>query len=594
LRGLLWFSGFAGIRGRFDRRPMKSLVERFHQIDGKARMALGTCIYGVVAGFAAVGFAICINWIYQRCYRDPAASGNFAHFAWISLAAIVGSSLLAGWLLNSFCPEAAGSGIPQVKLAYWKEFGYAPRKIAWIKFLAGAVSIGGGQSLGREGPTVQIGGDLASNIADLLGVAKQNRRAASAAGAAAGLAAAFNAPLASVAFVLEEIIGDLNSRSIGVVLLASVIGALVVHACISAQPAFLLPQINHDPSWRAYLLMPVSAAFAALAGAGFQRGTLGLRGLAKKKPIIPKWLHPLVGALITWVIGILVFRWSGRLGVFALGYDDLSDALAHGMAWRLAMVLLIGKFVSTIACYGLGGCGGIFSPNLFFGGMCGAVVAGVGRHFLALDEVDTLMLIVGGMSACLGAAVQAPVTAILIIFEMTHQFPLLPGLMLAGLVSQVIARAINRVNFYEEALEQDGHQMEHLIPPRDLRSWAGLPISAIASFKPVAVTDLSESALKELLAGNPYRYFPVVEGDALRGMAARSEIEAARAAHCPVKLAPAVTARPGDTIRDSQRLLIDSPTQTVVITDKPDGKPLGIVTLHDILRAQVSMSDREG
>ena len=571
---------------------MKTFAQRFQQIHGQARPFLGTCIYGLVASLAAVAFEWTINRIYDVCYRGP-AGGSFWHFAVISLVAIVGSCLLAGWLLTSYCPEAAGSGIPQVKLAYWKEFGYAASRIAWIKFIAGAVSIGGGQSLGREGPTVQIGGNLASDVAGLLGVAKQNRRAASAAGAAAGLAAAFNAPLASVAFVLEEIIGDLNSRSLGTVLVAAVVGALVVHAFLGAQPAFVLPEIG-DPSWRAYLLMPVAAAFAAVAGAGFQRGTLDLRAAARKRPVIPKWLHPLAGGLITWVIGIAVFAKTGRLGVFALGYDDLSNALVGGVAWRLALVLLIGKMIATIACYGLGGCGGIFSPNLFFGGMCGVIVAGLGGHFLHLSHADIVLLEVGGMSAGLGAAVQAPVTAILIIFEMTHQFALVPGLMLAGLVSQVIARGINPVSFYEEALEQDGHQMEHLIPPRDLRSWHGLPISAVATFKPVVITDLGEEALKEVLASKPYRVFPVVNDEHLRGVVRRSDIEAAIAAHRPVVIEPVPRCRPGDTIRECQSLLIESPTETLVITGKPDGKVLGIVTLHDILRAQVAMADREG
>ena len=154
---------------------MSSVAAKFQEIHGKARPVLSTCLYGLVASLSAVGFQLAINWIYQRCFKDPAA-GSFGHFAWISLTAIVASSLLAGWLLTSFCPEAAGSGIPQVKLAYWKEFGYAARRIAWIKFLAGVVSIGGGQSLGREGPTVQIGGNLASSLAGLLGVSKQNRR----------------------------------------------------------------------------------------------------------------------------------------------------------------------------------------------------------------------------------------------------------------------------------------------------------------------------------------------------------------------------------------------------------------------------------
>jgi len=169
-----------------------------------------------------------------------------------------------------------------------------------------------------------------------------------------------------------------------------------------------------------------------------------------------------------------------------------------------------------------------------------------------------------------------------------------PGLLLAGLVSQVIARAINPVNFYEEALEQDGHQMEHLVPPRDLRSWHGLPISAVATFKPIVISDLGEAALKEVLGAHPYRVFPVVNDEHLRGAVRRSEIEAAIAGHRSVNIEPVPSCRPGDTIRQCQTLLIESPTETLVVSDAPDGKVLGIVTLHDLLRAQVAMSDREG
>ena len=463
--------------------------------------------------------------------------------------------------------------------------------IAWIKFIAGAISIGGGQSLGREGPTVQIGSNLASNFAGLLGVSKQDRRGASAAGAAAGLAAAFNAPLAAVAFVLEEIIGDLNSRALGSVLVASVVGAFIVHAFIGAQPAFELPPVN-EPTWRAYLIMPIVAALAAVVGILFQRAALSLRLKTRRLKLLPPWLHPLAGGLVTWIVGIAIFSVTGRLGVFALGYDDLSDALAHGMAWRLAALLLAGKLVATIASYGFGGCGGIFSPNLFFGGMCGSLVAGLASHFLALNQSDALLLAIGGMSACLGAVVQAPVTAILIIFEMTHQFSVVPGLMLAGLVSQGVARALRRHNFYDEVLLQDGHQMEHVIPPRDLRSWHNLPISAIANFTPVVVEGISEPLLRAILDNHPYRHFPVIENGHIKGMALRTEIEASIVEHRPPRLQPARECRPADSIRACQASLIESPTGTLVLTDHADGKVLAIVTLHDLLRAQISMSER--
>jgi CIC family chloride channel protein len=569
-----------------------SISAEFHRFHDKARPIIGTIIYGAVASLAAVAFQVALNWIHRRCYIVPAA-GNFGRFALLSLGVIIAVSLIAGWLLFAFCPEAAGSGIPQVKLRYWKEFGATPRRIAFVKFVAGVISIGGGQSLGREGPTVQIGSNLASTCAGILGVSKQNRRAASAAGAAAGLSAAFNAPLAAVAFVLEEIIGDLNSRSLGAVLLASVIGAFVVHASIGPQPAFALRQIA-EPSWRAYLLMPIAAAFATFVGIVFQRATLSLRFRCKRVTSIPRWLHPLAGGLSTWIIGIGIFAFTGRLGVFGLGYDDLSDALLHGIAWRIALLLLVGKLIATIASYGFGGCGGIFSPNLFFGAMAGMAVAGLGANFLALNRADDLLLAIGAMSACLGAVVQAPVTAILVIFEMTHQFAVVPGLMLAGLVSQALARSFHRINFYEEVLRQDGHEMHHVIPARDLRSWQNLPVSAIANFKPVALEDCSESGLRTLLEKHPYRHFPVMEDGELKGIAPRREIERALAEGRALSLEPARKCAPNESIRAAQPALIDSSTNTLVITRADDGKLLAFLTLHDLLRAQVSMSERGG
>lgn len=570
---------------------MHWLSKYFQRVHGKARPLVATSLYGLVASLASVGFQLGITWFYQL-WSHAAAGVSFWRFAGLSFGVIVVTSIIAGWLLNAFCPEAAGSGIPQAKLAFWKEFGYSPRRIASVKFLAGIISIGGGQSLGREGPSVQLGSNLASTAAGLLGVAKHNRRAASAAGSAAGLAAAFNAPLASVAFVLEEIIGDLNSRFIGGVLLAAVIGAFVVHAAIGAQPAFELARID-EPTWRAYLLMPLAAALSALIGVYFQRTCLALRAKAAQHRAIPKWLHPLGGGLATWIIGIAVFALTGRLGIFSLGYDDLSDALTHGFAWQLAALLLVGKLAATVISYGLGGCGGIFSPNLFFGAMCGVCVAGIGSHFLELTHADQIMLAVGGMSACLGAVVQAPVTAILIIFEMTHQFALLPGLMLAGLVSQAIARSMNRANFYDGVLLQDGHQLDHLIPPRDLRSWENLPISAIAQFEPVTIGDFSEDALKTLLAQHPYRFFPVVEKGVLRGIAARMEVEASIKECRALKTIPAITCRPGEIIRKIQARFIESSAGFIVLSDKPEGTVLGVVTLHDVLRAQVAISERE-
>jgi len=588
------------------------LRQQIRRLPKGARAILLTCVFGLGAGLVTVAFQLVMNLLFSSgiLFFAQAEHLSFGEFALTSLGIIVGTSLVAGWLLRRFCPEAAGSGIPQMKLAFWKDFGYVPFRVIWVKFLAGVLTIGGGASLGREGPSVQLAGAVGSNLAALLGEAKQKRRESAAAGAASGLAAAFNTPLAAITFVLEEIIGDLNSRFLGSVLLASVLGAFMVHGLIGPEPAFRLPEINENaviPTYQGYALTPLVALVASLVGVQFQRSCLRLRGRAKRWRFGSSWAFPVVGALITWMLGISVFvttgmvseTGEGRLGVFGLGYEDLTAALEFNspLLWKMALLLLLGKFVATVACYGTGGCGGIFAPTLFFGAMTGLVVAGglaeVGEMMgvkLQLAGEDVLTLVVVGMSACLGAVVWAPVTGILIVFEMTHEFRLVPALMLGALVSSWISRRFNSRNFYEGLLEQDGHEVEHVRPPRDLTEWQQLPVSAIANFKPVLVRDLAPETVAAAFSEYPYERFPVVIERQLKGVLTREEAELARKEEREPKLEPVATCRPKDSIRRLQRLLIDSSTGLVALVDRPGGKVIGIVTLHDLLRAQTQVA----
>ena len=307
----------------------------------------------------------------------------------------------------------------------------------------------------------------------------------------------------------------------------------------------------------------------------------------KQNRRFPGWLLPVFGGLVTWALGVLIFWRTGHLGVFSLGYDDLSSALAGDIGWQLAAGLLVAKFITTFCCYGFGGCGGIFSPALFFGGMTGALVAGLVGLEWPMTHVDSLTLIVVGMSACLGAVVGAPVTGILIVFEMTHQFALVPVLMIGALVSQAISRKLNRQNFYDALLTQDGHKLEHVRPPRDLQSWQQLPVSAIASFQPVTLRSLATPEIEAMLKAHPYQRFPVEQNDRLAGILTRKEAGLALMENRAPKLERTTTCLREQTIRDLQRLLIESASQFVVVLDRPDGRVIGLVTLHDLLRAEV-------
>jgi chloride channel protein, CIC family len=235
-------------------------------------------IYGLFGGLVAVAFQKLASILFSMLWEKPSQQMPTGTFTLFSLAAILAASTIAGLILTFVSRDAAGSGIPQAKVAFWRDFGFMPGRVVIAKFFAGAISIGGGCSLGREGPTVHIAGALASNIAGWLGVAKQGRRPALLSGAAAGLAAAFNTPLSAITFVLEEIIEDLNNRGyLAQVLIASVTATFVCHMFLGEDPAFVIPAIGHFSSIL-YLLVIPAAGLAALAG-GWLTPTLNLRYL---------------------------------------------------------------------------------------------------------------------------------------------------------------------------------------------------------------------------------------------------------------------------------------------------------------------------
>ena len=568
-----------------------SLRSLLNSLPPRSRLYLATAVYGVAGGGVAVAFHEGIHLLYSLTYESWAGLPPAA-FLWRTLVLILGAGLLSGLLVTRVCPAAAGSGIPQLKLAFWKDFGWTPLRIIWVKLLAGAASIGGGMSLGREGPSVQLAAVTGSGLARWFGVAKQKHRMPAAAGAAAGLAAAFNTPLAAVTFVLEEIIGDLNSRFLGNMLMASLIGALVAHGLLGAQPAFSV-DLPDEPGWRTYVLAPLAAVLATFTGLAFQRLTLGLRGRIRTQTILPLWLAPACAALLTWAIGCSVWMGTGRLGVFSLGYGDLSDALSGQLPWRIAALLLGAKLIATTLCYASGGCGGIFAPTLFFGGMAGLCAAGLGGLVMQVGVPDRSVLAIIGMCACLGAVVRAPVTGILIVFEMTHQFSLVLPLMLGALISQAISRRLAPANFYDALLEQDGHHLTRIIPPRDLESWEQLPVSAIANFHPVILSDLAPATLRDAFERHPYACFPWAEGGRLRGIIPRRELETALLSGGEPRPSEPATARPEESVRTIQSRLLSSDTGMLVLVDAA-GSILGVVTLHDLLRAQMAYGEGTG
>ena len=342
------------------------MVEWLAKLPERPRVILKTCAYGLVAGLVAVAFQLAIN----GCYRAGVVRlSNCSHtvFLWGSLGLILGTSLSSGWLLNSFSTDAAGSGIPQLKAAFWKNFGFVPFRLLWVKFIAATLQIGGGSSLGREGPSVQLAGTASSLLAGVAGEPKQNRRLAAATGAAAGLAAAFNTPLAGVTFVLEELIGDLNSRLLGSVLLGAMLGALVAHGIIGPQPSFSLAAIG-EPAWHSYLLVPIVAVAGTLVGVAFQKSALGLRAWQRKWPGIPAWLRPAIGGVICWALGVFVFFSNRQVGRIRPGLWRLVRG-AYRQAHLAICAVALGSQICGYGCLlWHGWMRGYFFTHAFFWG----------------------------------------------------------------------------------------------------------------------------------------------------------------------------------------------------------------------------------
>ncbi|WP_334319491.1 chloride channel protein [Termitidicoccus mucosus] len=573
---------------------MAGLLRRpWYRMPVELRQALALAVLGAGTGLVAVLFHFSVEEISRWTFVHFKDGGKL-RFLLGSLGCVMAGVLVVTWLVRAVEPSCEGGGVMPTKLAFWKNFGAMRLRTAWVKFAGSAVTLGSGVSMGPEGPAVQIGAATMSAAAGRFGVPAGRRRAYAAAGAAAALAAVFNAPLTAIAFVLEEIIGDLSSRFIGGIVVAAVMGALVAHALIGPQPAFQAAPLG-DASWRGMLLCPLVALLAALAGVGFQRGTLAVRGRFKSQRRIPGWARPALGALATWVLGGAAFLLTGRVGVFGVGYADVTACIQGGLVWWSALALGAAKLGATMLAVGASCCGGIFAPNLFVGAMCGGAVAGLAALAMPLTHSDQAMLVMAGMCACLGAVIRTPVSCILLIFEVTHQFAIVPLLLVATVVSQLVSRRLNREGMYEGMMRQDGEDPDRVLPPHDYHRWREIPCGALLERTPVAAASLEPGALRELLAAHPYERFPVRAPDgSIAGILTRREAERLiEEGGGKPDLSPAQWIPGHAPVALVQRMLTEAPENVLCVGDEQEQRLRGLLTAHDLLRGQIKLAEEE-
>lgn len=581
----------------------RSSYKRFRRILAKwfERLTFGqvrqftflALLIGVLSGLSAVAFHKSIDWADHHLIRNVArASGPWVWIGLILLPALGG--LATGFLIRFWAPEAAGSGIPQTKAAYYLKFGRIRFRTAVSKFALGVISIGSGSSLGREGPTVQISAALASWVGRWLGLPSRLVQRLIPMAAAGGIAAAFNTPLAAIMFAIEEIMGDLKHRALAGIVVVAVIAAVIERSILGSSSLFRVPlHVDFQPSeliW-SVLVGILAGVFSQL----FVGSLLHLRQRVKLVRGRGAWAMPAAGGLATGLIGTAIFAWSGHLGVFGIGYEDLSLALFGKLGLVLLIVLFAGKFIATILCYATGGAGGIFAPTLFLGAMLGGAVATAVDLIPGVPNIQTGSLALIGMGAMFAGVIRAPVTSILIIMELTGDYALILPIMLANLTAYSLASHWRKIPIYEALLLQDGVNLRQFPILRPHANWQNLPVNTIMTND--VVTLRADEPLPEAFAeieSCSFKLFPVLteEGD-FSGMVHRKGIINVVESHPErrvedVLVSPRIPiCHPDQPIREVVRLFVDCDHTTLPIISRVDpGRLIGVVTLHDITRQQ--------
>ena len=563
------------------------IIPRFAP-EERHRLFLLTIVVGGVCGLAAVAFHAAIR-LTESLFIEPAlkASGT-AFYVGMLVVPTVGAAL-SGVLLQYAVPAARGSGIPHVKYVYAVKSGRVRLRDAAGKFLVATLQIGSGSALGREGPTVHICAGLSTWLGRVFAISPQNLRRLLPVGAAAGIAAAFNAPIAAVTFVIEEIIGDLDQTLLSGVVVAAALAAVIEHSVLGAHPVFDVPGaygLDHASSLVVYAAL---GAAAALASRVFYDALLGLRAWFQGRPAA--WAHPAFGGLATGMLGIATAKLLGVNGITGDGYQTLSAALAGTLALHVMLALLVAKLLATVCCYSSGGAGGIFAPVLFIGGMLGGTFGHFDRVLLSHSDTNLGAFALVGMGAFFSAVIRAPITSVLIIFEMTRSYGLVLPLMIANSAAYVLARRARPTAIYEALLDQDGHTLPHL-------KSAATTLSAfrVCDAMTTEITTLNaESTVSQALeqtAALTVSMYPVVDDTkAMIGVVSDARLRRKLALGQGAELVGA-QAQPEEYLQAEQSLVdavarmheLGSRQMVVVSSDDPK-RLAGILAMSDIMRA---------
>jgi chloride channel protein, CIC family len=557
-----------------------------------------TLLIGGICGLAAVSFHLILDVFQDHLIYGAAEVTPWWRWPLVVLVPAAGG-LIAGAGLYFLAPEATGSGIPQVKVAYYLGGGRIPARVIPARLFLSSFNIGTGASLGREGPTVQLCAALASLLGRIFAISRKRLKSLLPVGAAAGLAAAFNTPIAAVTFTLEEILGDSSVRPLGSIVIAAVIAAVIERSILGENALFNVPPYRLNNAWELVFYAALGAV-AAVAAAAFNTGLLRLRKWFRTQNHIPVWATPAAGGLAVGVIGAIAILLTGSSSIFGIGYSQLASELRESLPLKAAIILGTFKLIASVVSYGSGSTGGIFGPSLYIGGMIGGAVGQIAAAVLPHSTQPGAFALVG-MGAVFAGIVRAPVTSIIIIFEMTNNYSIILPLMIANITSYVLASKLAPEPIYEALLVQDDIHLpqahKHVL--RSLRVSSAMVRDVVTVDADLTVAE----AFKHVQQLPRYHHaYPVLDRNGkLVGLLTFNDLKRALAGKkAGVTLKQLLTAQslmttyPDETLDDViLRLGRHGISQMPVVARTDSSRLLGIIAMNDIAQALGSAAESE-
>jgi len=410
---------------------------------------------GVFSGLAVVCFRFTIDWF--RIYLLGTAQPSAVR---LLLVPTIAGLVIAAFVIHVF-PLARGSGVNQTKAALYIFNGYIPFRTAVGKFLMAALAIGSGFSLGPEDPSLQIGASIASAIGARMKLSRDRMRLIAPVGAAAGLAAAFNAPISAVLFVIEEVIGRWTAGILGSVVLSAISSVVVMRTFLGSESLFSIPRVElmRPSELIAYAALGIIGGFASVA---FASGISYFRPKFKAMAHWTQYVQPALAGLLIGGIG-----WLGAPQVMGAGYEYMDQAIHGQFTWQFLAILAGLKIVATLLSFVSGTPGGMFAPALFVGCMLGASVGGAAHAILPQLAFSTGTYALVGMGVLFAGFLRAPMTSVFMVLELSQNYTIIVPVIVANTFAYWISRALQPVPIFDVLTRQDGLELPSMEEQRE-------------------------------------------------------------------------------------------------------------------------------